>query len=348
VHCGSGLLADLGKLLPLERKQYTAIFTLSSRKVWKHWGTTLEKALRTVSPGAQTLLFDDSEAKKTVATAEKVSGEMVRRGADRAALLIAVGGGVVGDVVGYVAGTYMRGVDYVQVPTTLVAQIDSSIGGKTGVNLPEGKNLIGVYHHPRAVVADARVLETLDGRQYRAGLYEVVKYAVIDDAQLFRFLESTLGPLLQRKTAALDYIIPACARMKARIVEADEREQDLRRVLNFGHTIGHALEAVTGYRRFLHGEAVGWGMLAATHLAERLGRVAPDDGTRIRALIAQLGKLPALRGISSAQIYRQLFADKKARAGRLCFVLPRAIGRVDIVLDVPEKILRETLESLTR
>jgi len=346
VHCGSGLLADLAKLLPLHRMDYTSIFTLSSRNVWKHWGGAIEKALRRLPGKAQTLLFDDSEAKKTIATAEKVSRELVRRGADRGSLLVAAGGGVVGDVVGYVAATYMRGVDYVQVPTTLVAQIDSAIGGKTGVNVPEGKNLIGAFHHPRAVVADAKVLATLDARQYRSGLYEVVKYAVIDDAQLFRFLESTLNPLLARKTAALDYIIPACVRIKARIVEADEREQNLRRVLNFGHTIGHALEAVTGYARFSHGEAVGWGMLAATDLARRLARMAAEDAARIRALIGRLGKLPALSGISSAALYRQLFADKKARAGKLCFVLPFSIGRVEIVSGVPEKIVRETLANL--
>ncbi len=348
VHCGSGLVAELPRLLPLDRKAYTSIFTLSSRNVWKHWGRALEKALRGLPSKAQTLLFDDSETRKTTATAEKVSRELVRRGADRGSLLVAAGGGVVGDVVGYVAATYMRGVDYVQIPTTLIAQIDSAIGGKTGVNLPEGKNLIGAFHHPRAVVADAKVLATLDPRQYRSGLFEVVKYAVIDDADLFRFLESTLDSLLARRTAALDYVIPACARIKARVVEADEREQNLRRVLNFGHTIGHSLEAITGYARFLHGEAVGWGMLAATDLAQRLGKLASQDAARIQALIGRLGKLPPLRGLSANTVYRQLFADKKARAGILCFVLPRSVGRVEIVSDVPEKILRETLTNLTR
>ncbi len=348
VHCGTGLLADLPRLLPLDRKDYTSVLALSSRKVWKHWGRRLEKALRRLPSKAGTLLFDDSETKKTMATAEKVSRELVRRGADRGSLLVAAGGGVVGDVVGYVAATYMRGVDYVQIPTTLVAQIDSAIGGKTGVNLPEGKNLIGAFHHPRAVVADAKVLETLDPRQYRSGLYEVVKYAVIDGAELFRFLESTLDSLLARRTAALDYVIPACVRIKARVVEADEREQNLRRVLNFGHTIGHALEALTGYARFVHGEAVGWGMLAATDLARRIGNLASDEAARIRALISRLGKLPPLRGVSANAVHRQLFADKKARAGKLCFVLPTSIGRVEIISDVPEKVLRETLANLTQ
>ncbi|MFQ5695133.1 MAG: 3-dehydroquinate synthase family protein, partial [Terriglobia bacterium] len=243
--------------------------------------------------------------------------------------------------------SYMRGVDYVQVPTTLVGQIDSAIGGKTGVNLRGGKNLLGAFHHPRAVVADPRALTTLPAREYRAGLYEGVKGAVIGDAKLFSFLEDNMDAVLARQPAALRTVLRRSIALKARIVGADERERGLRRILNFGHTVGHALETLSGYQGLRHGEAVGWGMLAATCLAVQQGLLAAAAGERIRALVLAVGKLPPGPRVSAERVYEQLFADKKKDAGALRFVLPRGIGRVVVVSDVPRARVLRCLRALS-
>ena len=211
--------------------------------MWRLWGREVARALG-ISP-RRAILFDDSEAAKRLATVEDIARKLVRAGADRHCVLVAVGGGVVGDVAGFAAATYLRGVRLVHVPTTLVAQVDSSIGGKTGVDLPEGKNLVGAFYPPKLVIADPELLRTLPHREYRSGLYEVVKYGVIADAKLFRFLEAHMNRVLRRDPAALDWIIQRCIAIKARVVNEDEREGGLRKILNFGHTLGHALEAAT-------------------------------------------------------------------------------------------------------
>jgi 3-dehydroquinate synthase len=293
----------------------------------------------------QRILFDDRETAKNLATVERLARALVRAGADRGAVVVAAGGGVVGDVAGFAAASYMRGVRLVHVPTTLVAQVDSSIGGKTGVNLKEGKNLVGAFYPPQLVVVDPNLLATLEDRQYRSGLYEVVKYAVIADPLLFDVLERTVGRLRSRDGSVLDWVVARCARIKGDIVGQDEREGGLRQVLNFGHTIGHALEAATGYRSLLHGEAVGWGMLAAVELARRLGRLRPSEADRVAALVVAVGRLPRLPERRIA-IVRWLGADKKARAGRLRWVLPRRIGEVEITEDVPESLVREVFDVL--
>src|SRR5580704_8766134 len=238
VHCGPRLLARSGSLIS-RLGDATGIFVLSSPHVWTHWGRPLTRALG----GRQrvtAILFDDSEAAKDLPTIEQISRQLIRAGADRRATIVALGGGVVGDIVGFVAATYLRGVRLVQIPTTLVAQVDSSIGGKTGVNLPEGKNLVGAFYPPKLVISDPDVLSTLPHRQYRAGLYEVIKYGVISDPALFNFLERFMLALLRRDRAALEYVIPRCVRIKADVVGKDERESGLRQILNFGPTLGHA------------------------------------------------------------------------------------------------------------
>ena len=240
--------------------------------MWRYWGRPLTKIFGKAPRGA--ILFDDAESAKRIATVEGIARELVRAGADRRAVIVAVGGGVVGDVAGFAAATYLRGVRLVHIPTTLVAQVDSAIGGKTGVDLPEGKNLVGAFYPPRLVIADPATLATLPHREFRAGLYEVIKYGVIADAKLFDFLERRMDAILRRDPRALGWIISRSAAIKARVVSEDEREGGLRQILNFGHTLGHALETATGYKRFLHGEAVGWGMLGATLLAVGTGRLA--------------------------------------------------------------------------
>jgi 3-dehydroquinate synthase len=320
------------------------IFFLSSPTVWNHWGRKLNGKARVRRSPA--ILFDDSEPAKRLSTVEKIARALISLGADRDATLVAVGGGVVGDVAGFVAATYLRGVRLVQVPTTLVAQVDSSVGGKTGVNLPEGKNLIGAFYPPELVIADPDVLGTLPHRQYRAGLYEVIKYGVIADPALFRYLERHLLALLRRDRAALEYVIPRCIGIKARVVAKDERESGLRHILNFGHTLGHALEAATGYKRFLHGEAVGLGMIFATLLALAGGRLDPKDAARIISLILSVGPLPRIPPLSESTLRSLVLTDKKVHAGKVGWALPSAIGKTKWGLEVPWRIVDRSFRVL--
>jgi 3-dehydroquinate synthase len=325
----------------------TGVFLLSSPRVWNHWGAKLRSSRSEASRSAP-ILFDDREKAKTLRTVEKLCRKLIYAGADRDSILIAMGGGVVGDVVGFVAACYMRGVGVVQVPTTLVAQVDSAVGGKTGVNLPEGKNLVGAFYQPRLVVVDPELLRTLPKQEYRAGLYEVIKYGIIGDELLFRFLERHLEKLLRRDAAALDWVVSRCIRAKARVVSRDERESGLRQMLNFGHTIGHALEAVTRYNRFLHGEAVAWGMISAAELAVEMNRLKRDAARRIARLVLRVGPLPALPKTPLGRLLQLMHADKKSRGGRLHFVLPRRIGKVEIMPDVPEGPVRKVIADLAR
>jgi 3-dehydroquinate synthase len=344
VHCADRVLARARALI--ERSgDMTGTFVLSSPRVWRNWGKSLASEL----PGKgarRPILFDDSESAKSLATVEKVARELTRSGADRHSILIAVGGGVVGDVAGFVAATYLRGVGLVHVPTTLVAQVDSSIGGKTGVNLPEGKNLVGAFYPPKLVITDPGFLETLPHREFRSGLYEVVKYAVISNAALFDFLERRMPALLRRDPEALRFVIPCCIRLKASVVNRDEHETGLRQILNFGHTLGHALEAVTGYRRFLHGEAIGWGMIASTLLALAADRLRERDASRIIGLVGSIGPLPGLGGIRASQLGPVLAGDKKSRGGQIRWVLPRRIGEAEWGTEVPWRVVARTFGEL--
>lgn len=344
IFLGYGLLERTGALLGCSQVS-RRLYVVSSPRVWRCWGRALSRGLRRGGIRVELLLMDDREQRKSLAAVERLARGLLRRGADRAALLAAVGGGVVGDVVGFLAASYMRGVDYVQVPTTLVAQIDSAIGGKTGVNLREGKNLLGAFHHPCAVLVDPRTLATLPEREFNAGLYELIKYAIIGDAALFAFLERHLEAVKKRQPRTLQYVLYRAIRQKARVVAQDEREGNQRRILNFGHTFGHALEALSSYRRFRHGEAVGWGMLMATRLAHRLGRAGPAEVGRIVKLVRRVGSLPPLPRVSLERLLAQLRADKKRRGDALFFVLPERIGRVTVTADVPRAALRRTVEE---
>ncbi|MGH9710277.1 MAG: 3-dehydroquinate synthase [Candidatus Acidiferrales bacterium] len=337
VICGRGLLAHLGKLVD-DVRGAGEVFVLSSPRVWKIWGRTVVRAVNGFPP-ERVILFNDREVVKRLATVEGICRKLVCARADRQALLVAVGGGVVGDVTGFAAATYLRGVRIVHVPTTVVAQVDSAIGGKTGVDLPEGKNLIGAFYQPQLVLADPSFLRTLPERQFRSGLYEVIKYGVIGDRELFEFLERKLDALLRLDMPTLEWVIERCIRAKARVVTRDERESGLRQVLNFGHTIGHALESLTGYKQFLHGEAVGWGMLGATLIAVGMNCLGEKDASRIASLVARCGTLPTLPRIPPAALSRAIAADKKSRGGRVRWVMPRRIGAADIGVDVPEKLL---------
>jgi 3-dehydroquinate synthase len=279
------------------------------------------------------LFLEPGEKYKTLASVEKLLRQMAQAGGDRGSLLIAFGGGIVGDVGGFLAAIYMRGISYVQVPTTFLAQVDSSVGGKTGVNLPEGKNLVGSFHHPLAVFADIDVLGTLPDCELRAGLMESVKAGIIRDRALVRFLEEHADEVLGRNAKALEKVIAASIRMKARVVSQDERENGLRMILNFGHTVGHALERATGYTALLHGEAVGWGMIAALYLARNRGTISGRQFERLQRLIHLYGPLPAMK-LKAKKIVDATGGDKKNVGGVRRFVLPIGIGDAGVVEDV--------------
>lgn len=341
--CGRGLVsrrAWVARQLPENR---SGVFLLSSPRVWRYCGRALTKALDQAQP--RRILFDDREEAKNLRTVEAIARSLVRAGADRGAVIVAAGGGVVGDVAGFVAASYMRGVSLVHIPTTLVAQVDSSIGGKTGVNLREGKNLVGAFYPPQLIAADPELLATLEDRQFRSGMYEVVKYAVIADPLLFDVLERTMPRILKRDTGALDWVVARCARIKAEIVAKDEREAGLRQVLNFGHTIGHALEAASRYRGLLHGEAVGWGMLGAVEIARELGKLAAADADRISRLVASVGPLPRLTSRRDT-ILARLTSDKKVRNGRIHWVLANRIGEVEINAEAPRAMVSKVIGRL--
>jgi 3-dehydroquinate synthase len=289
----------------------------------------------------------DGEPHKKLATVEKLARKLVRLRAEREAILVAFGGGVVGDTAGLLASLYMRGVHLIHIPTTVLAQVDASIGGKTGVNLPGGKNLLGTFYQPLAVIIDPKVLSTLSDRAFRAGLYECVKCGVIGNQKLFFQLAETELPRLRKDFAMLQWVIAESVGLKASVVAADEREQSLRQVLNFGHTIGHALEAESGYRRFLHGEAVAWGMIAAAEIARMIGCCGRGTQQQVTDAVMSFGALPAVNA-QARQVLRRMRCDKKVRDGRLRFILPRAIGQVEIVDEVPDNVVLQSIEHLRR
>src|SRR5215469_1320196 len=337
VVCRRGALADAqGEIASLGK--FSSVHILTSPKVWRALGKRIRRGLP-ARFATHRHLFDDAESAKNLTTVEAISRMLVRAGADRRALLIAIGGGVVGDVSGFVAASYLRGVALVQVPTTLVSQVDSAIGGKTGVNLVEGKNLVGAFYPPRLVLADPEVLKTLPDREFRGGLAEVIKYGAIADAKLFAFLETNMDALLKREPGALEHVIRRSIKIKAYVVGKDEKESGLREILNFGHTFGHALESVTRYRHFQHGEAVAWGMMCAGLLGHEVVGTSGDSVSRMVALVRKMGPLPAWPKVSNKELIEAMRADKKARAGKLRFVLTTKLGHAETFENIPEKMV---------
>jgi 3-dehydroquinate synthase len=338
---GPGLLQQLKRALD-EAGCGTRRFVVSNQTVWRFWGDAVREAL----PDAEAVMVPDGERFKTLPSVARIYDTLQRAGADRSAVLITVGGGVVGDMGGFAAATYMRGITLAHVPTTLLAQVDASVGGKVGVNLPGGKNLVGSFYQPALVLTDPDVLQTLPRREFRAGIYEIIKYGVVCNRELFARLQGGLGPISRRDAAALTPVVADCCRIKAAVVASDEREAGPRRILNFGHTAGHALEALTRYRRFLHGEAVAYGMLVAAELALVRGMMSTSDRDALATLIAQLGPLPPLGDLAAPAIVEQMQRDKKVHEGRLHMVLPTAIGAASIVDDVTEDELMRALTGV--
>ena len=317
-------------------------FVVSNPVIWRLHGAQVQRALRTGDP----ILLPDGERYKTLTSVSRVYEALIRAGADRGSTVVALGGGVLGDTAGFAAATFLRGVSLVQIPTTLVAQVDSAIGGKVGVNHTLGKNLIGAFHQPSLVVIDPAFLSTLPRREFRSGLYEVVKYGMIASRPLFDRLAKHTKAVVARDPVALGPAIEESCRIKADVVSKDERESGLRRILNYGHTVGHALEAVTKYRRFRHGEAIAIGMLAAADLAVTRGALATTERDALAQLIAALGPLPSVADVPIDEVLAAIRRDKKVVNGRLHFVIAIEIGATMTVDDVTEPELRTVLKRI--
>ena len=337
---GGGLLDELTRIL-LEAGAPERRFVVSSPLVWRLHGQRLADATR-----AEAIIVPDGERFKQLATVSRVYDALIKAKADRASTLITFGGGVIGDLAGFAAASYLRGIALVHVPTTLLAQVDSSIGGKVGVNHPLGKNLIGAFYQPHVVAIDPSVLGTLPRREFRAGLYEVIKYGMTSSPALFERVAAERKAIFARNPDSLLAVISESCRIKASVVSADEKESGPRRILNFGHTAGHALEAVTKYRRYRHGEAVAYGMLVAADLSVVRGALAERDRKALADLIASLGPLPPIADVSIDQIMEAMQHDKKMVAGRLHVVLPTAIGATTVVDDVTQEEFRKALERV--
>lgn len=342
IEIASGLIRKLpARLKKLKNGKPFRPFIVTSSEIWGLWGKQVLAAFGKDQP---TVLFlPAGEKYKRLRTLESLLEQLAEAGADRDALLIAFGGGVVGDVTGFLAAIYMRGITYVQVPTTLLAQVDSSIGGKTGVNLAAGKNLVGSFHHPLAVLADTDLLTTLPASELRAGLQESVKAGIIRDPKLFRYLESNAQAVLRGDAKALTHVVAASVRVKADVVANDEREAGLRMILNYGHTLGHAIEAATGYKQLLHGEAVGWGSIAATRLGLMRGLIGEAEADRIIRLILLYGPLTPIE-VKASKLVDLTSNDKKNRSGTLSFILPAKVGQAVIVRDITREELLEAAQ----
>jgi 3-dehydroquinate synthase len=352
---GSGTLAALGELLVEQGiRADSKVLVVTNPVVDQNYGAPCRHSLEAAGFAVETLVLDAGEAQKKPATVALIHDAAFGHRLERGSLIVALGGGVVGDMAGFAAATWLRGIAVVQVPTTLLAMVDAAIGGKTGVNHPGGKNLIGAFHQPKLVLIDPTVLHTLPEREFRAGMAEVIKYGVIGDAALFGDLEAAaqrdpLGGLANRESVGevlLERLLERSASAKARVVAADEREGGLRAILNYGHTLGHVVETLSGYGTYLHGEAVGLGMLAAGEVSLAMGLWQPGDQQRQRAVIASAGLPLAWPALDPEAVLACLQGDKKVRQGRVRFVLPTAIGAVEIRDDVEPEIILRALERL--
>jgi 3-dehydroquinate synthase len=310
------------------------------------YGKKLSAALRKAGYTVKAINVPEGEKSKSASCALRLLKEISAYDVDKNIFIIALGGGVVGDLAGFVAAIYKRGIPYIQVPTTLLAQIDSSIGGKTAIDLETGKNLVGAFYQPRLVFADTKILKTLSPRQLRNGLAEAVKYGIISDPKLFTYIEANHQKFLKGNAEVLNFIVRRCARIKARIVAEDEKEtKGLRTVLNFGHTVGHAVEAASRYNQYHHGESVGLGMRVAARISVRMGLLSAAQEMRINQLITKVGLPEKIKGVRLPKILELMKHDKKFSAGHNRFVLARKIGQVTVVRDIPAAIITQSIQA---
>jgi 3-dehydroquinate synthase len=345
IEIGSGNLREIVRFCDTDQDDAHCVI-ITDENVDSLYGEPVASALVEAGAEVDILVVEAGEQSKASEVAAELWDQMLDQGTDRKSVVVAVGGGVVGDLAGFVAATFARGLRFVQVPTTLLAQVDSSVGGKVGINLSGGKNMVGAFWQPRGVVIDVEVLDTLPDREYRAGLAEVVKYGVIQDANFFAFLEENVEPINGRDRAVLTRIVERCCRLKADVVEQDEREETGQRaILNYGHTFCHAFEAATGYEQLLHGEGVAIGMMCAGRLAQRLGRVDTAFVERQRKLLSALGLPLAVPEVDREEIIELMYRDKKVDRGKLRFILPSRIGHVECVKDVGTAEILASLEG---
>jgi 3-dehydroquinate synthase len=345
IEIGTGNLAEVGAFLT-ERAKVSHAVVITDQNVEKPHAEAAAQSIAEEVATADLVVVEPGEESKSISMATALWEKLLQLGTDRKSVIVAVGGGVVGDLAGFVAATYARGIAFLQVPTSLLAQVDSSVGGKVAIDLPEAKNMVGAFLQPRGVLIDTATLQTLPEREYRSGLGEVVKYGVILDAALFDFLEGHAQQILRRDPSVLTEVIARCCRLKADVVQQDEREETgLRAVLNYGHTFAHAFETLGGYQGLLHGEAVAIGMLCASRLAERLGRVDARFTARQHDLLAALGLSTELPAVDRDAILRTMLHDKKVEHGRLRFVLPTRMGHVELVGGIDPGDVRGALGS---
>ncbi|GAB6138828.1 3-dehydroquinate synthase [Halanaerobaculum tunisiense] len=345
IKIGEDILQNLGDYLT-ELEIGSKVLIITNPLVDSLYGQEVEQAISKAGFEVEKALIPDGEEYKSLATARDLYDQAVESGLDRSSTIVALGGGVVGDIAGFIAASFMRGINFVQVPTTVLAQVDSSVGGKVAVNHPQGKNLIGDFYQPQLVVADKKVLHTLEERELKAGLGEVVKYGVIWDEDFFSFLEQNKTDILNLERTALIHLIKRSCQIKAKVVAQDEREEGLRAILNYGHTVGHALEAVTNYQRYRHGEAIAIGMIAAAKLAGKLDLLDKSAVERHRKLLKDFGLPVSYQEISKDRIIKAMAKDKKVQNGVVRFILANQIGEVSITSDIADIKLRETLTEL--
>jgi 3-dehydroquinate synthase len=349
IEIATGIVDRVGELTrQVVSNQARRAVVITNSTIDSIYGRRISTSLSRAGFSVDRMLIGDGERYKTLKTAEDLLTALIRCRIERSDILVALGGGVVGDVAGFVASTYLRGIRFIQVPTTLLAQIDSSVGGKTGVNHRLGKNLIGAFHQPSLVIIDPEALCSLPIREVRSGLYEAVKYGVIRDRALFKRVSRDMELLRTCDLMSLTHLIARSCAIKAEVVSSDERESGLRKILNFGHTVGHAIEAVTNYRKFLHGEAVGLGMRAASRMSEHLGLLSREDREVIDLTVRSVGAMPTAKTLAVDGIISALYVDKKAQAGKPVFVLPVKIGQVILSPDVPPRIIRSSIRDALR
>jgi 3-dehydroquinate synthase len=345
IEIGSGNLHEVARMCDAERDDSHAVIITDSN-VGELYADAVVQPLEEAGAEVGVFEVDAGEQSKSSDVAADLWEELLSAGADRSSVVVALGGGVVGDLAGFVAATFARGLPFVQIPTTLLAQVDSSVGGKVGINLPGGKNMVGAFWQPRGVVIDVDVLRTLPDREYRAGTAEVVKYGVIQDADFFAYLEANIDAINRRDAGILSCIAQRCCRLKADVVEQDEREETgLRSILNYGHTFCHAFEAATDYEQLLHGEGVAIGMMCAARLAERMGRVDAAFVGRQQALLEAFALPLDVPDVDHDDLIELMYRDKKADRGKLRFVLPSRMGHVELVRDVHVNDIQAVLDS---
>ena len=343
IHIGSDLLGDASLYAPHVKAKRVAV--VSNNIVAPLYLERVRRALAQAGAQSVPVLVDDGEQAKSWQMLDRVIDALLAARLGRDSLIVALGGGVVGDLAGFAAAVYQRGLPFIQVPTTLLAQVDSSVGGKTAINHARGKNMVGAFHQPLAVIADVTTLDTLPDRELRAGIAEVIKHGFILDLPFVAWLEENIGKLTARDRAALEYAVRRSCELKAQIVAGDEREAGLRAILNFGHTFGHAIEAGAGYGQWLHGEAVGTGMVMAAELSARAGTLSREDAARVKSLIARAG-LPMRGPNLGAERYLELMqVDKKSAAGKVRFILLDGLGRATLRGDLDEKLIRESIAA---